>query len=119
MIGYLNYLFQKEIDVEDQTLQFARIKKTGIGKRFKVLSGEKSDTSWKARIFTSGVYCRENKNQLLKRANLVFRQTIERGYPPQLVVAKEQKRELNNILEKYIDTEIMNLLEKKLNDLVN
>ncbi len=106
-LSYLNFIFGHDYTVDDNTIDFERIKKIGIGGNFASSSGdfEKHDyLYWNSDIFIREWHkdWRKNRNMTLDRIENKIQGILKENFPPKLVIDESKVEELDNIIGYHI-----------------
>ena len=106
-ISYLNFIFSKEVPVNDDTIAYDLIKKVGVGGDFteiKTPEDEMKKVYWDSDIFVREWYTEWSKKRQMTddRIKEKIISLLRRNYPPKLVIEENRIQKLDEIINYYI-----------------
>lgn len=119
-LSYLNFIFGHDYTVDDNTIDFERIKKAGIGGNFSTGPGEfekNDDLYWDSDIFIREWHkdWRNNRNMTLDRIENKIQKILKENLPPKLVIDGSIVEKLDDIIGHHIkDSSFLENFKKEL-----
>jgi trimethylamine--corrinoid protein Co-methyltransferase len=122
MIDYLNFIFCKKIEVNEETFDFDSIKKAGIGENFlHSLENEQRvrDMYWDSDFFYSGSYENWRKNISSEKLKSKIDKILKDNYPPKLLISEDKVKQLDTVMRSHVkDKSFADKLKKDLRKIV-
>jgi trimethylamine---corrinoid protein Co-methyltransferase len=119
LLSYLNFIFNKKINVSDKTLRLDQIKKTGIGNNFmeeETQEADLMDVYWKSDIFSYDKLDDFKLNKSHDEVQKSIKAILHEDYPPTPVIDDSTLEKLIKIIEGHIeDKNILKNLKNELN----
>ena len=105
LLSYLNFIFNKKITVNKETLNFEKIWKKGIGANFQEDLEDKESLQkayWESEIFNYKNYDNFIVNESYKKISARINEILKNNYPPEPAISKEKIEKLDKLIESYI-----------------
>lgn len=105
LLSYLNFIFNKKIIINKETLSFEKIKRKAIGDNFIEELDDKNklrEAYWESDIFNYKNYDDYSINTSNKETSRKFREILDNHFPPDCVIDKKKIKALDSIIGFYI-----------------
>ena len=120
-LDFLNFIFNRKIEINDKTFNFEDIQKKGVGGNF--LDYKKNinikDVYWDSDIFVSEHMKDWSINKIINNIGKKINEILEQNFPPELLISEDKVKRLEDIIMFYTkDKKFLSKLKRELNSLL-